>query len=551
MSEKGDIVDFATHQHDAGEKKDIQTKIVTGNEAFNEAMLKEPPQAWSRAQIIIYACSLVGFFCSTMNGYDGSLINNLLQNPWFKEEYGAESTGIWAGIISSMYQIGGVVALPFVGPAIDTWGRRVGMFIGALTIILGTIVQGVSKGENATGQFMGGRFLLGFGVSIAAAAGPMYVVEINHPAFRGTVGAMYNTLWFSGSIIAAGAARGALNVGGDFSWRLPTWLQCLFAGIICLFVFLLPESPRWLYVNNKQEAARSMLAKYHGNGNPQSPWVTLQMHEYEELLDMNGADKRWWDYRALFRNRSSIYRLSCNLCVSIFGQWAGNAVLSYFLGAVLDTCGYTHPIEQANITLINNCQQFAFAILGALLVDRVGRRPLLLFSFTACTVIWLAMTIASAEFAKSGGGIASDGSVLQGTNAAASKASLAFIFMFGSFYSIGITPLQALYPVEVLSFEMRAKGMAFSSLAVNAAGLLNQFAWPVSMRKIGWRTYIIFTIWDAVQVVIVYLLLPETKGRTLEELDEIFEAKNPVKMSTTKKSLAVTQHGDVVNVQDV
>jgi len=294
-----------------------------------------------------------------------------------------------------------------------------------------------------------------------------------------------------------------------------------------------------------------MLAKYHGNGNPQSPWVTLQMHEYEELLDMNGADKRWWDYRALFRNRSSVYRLSCNLCVSIFGQWAGNAVLSYFLGAVLDTCGYTDTIEQANITLINNCQQFAFAILGALLVDRVGRRPLLLFSFTACTVIWLAMTIASAEFAKSGGGIAPDGSAMQGTNTAASKASLAFIFMFGSFYSVGITPLQALYPVEVLSFEMRAKGMAFSSLAVNAAGLLNQFAWPVSMRNIGWHTYIIFTIWDAIQVVIVYLLLPETKGRTLEELDEFFEAKNPVKMSTTKKSLAVTQHGDVVNVQDV
>lgn len=548
-SEKQDIIDDVQHHDD--EKKDIRTTVVTGNEAFNEAMIKEPPQAWSKQQILIYACSTVGFFCSTMNGYDGSLINLLLQNEIFQEEYDVESTGAWAGIISSMYQIGGVIALPFVGPAIDTWGRRVGMFIGAMIIIVGTIIQGTASGDSSQAQFMGGRFLLGFGVSIAAAAGPMYVIEINHPAFRGVVGAMYNTLWFSGSILAAGAARGALNVGGNFSWLLPTWLQCLFSGIICVFVFLLPESPRWLYVNNKQDAARAMLTKYHGLGNPDSAWVTLQLHEYEELLDMDGADKRWWDYRALFRDRPSMYRLACNVTISIFGQWAGNAVLSYFLGAVLDTAGYTGQIEQANITLINNCQQFAFAIFGAMLVDRVGRRPLLLFSFSACTVVWLAMTVASAEFAKSGGGIDKDGEVMQGTNTDASKAALAFIILFGSVYSVGITPLQALYPVEVLSFEMRAKGMAFSSLAVNAAGLLNQFAWPVAMRNIGWKTYIVFTIWDAVQVFVVWIFIPETKGRTLEELDEIFHAPNPVKMSTAKRSLAVTAQGDVVNVENV
>lgn len=551
MAEKKEIMDVIMHQDDPPEKKDITTQVMAGNEAFNEAMIKEPPAAWSKPQLWIYAFSVVGFFCSTMNGYDGSLINLLLQNEFFQEKYDVQSTGAWAGIIASMYQIGGVVALPFVGPAIDTWGRRVGMFIGAFIIIIGTIIQGTSEGDTAQGQFMGGRFLLGFGVSIAAAAGPMYVVELNHPAFRGVVGAMYNTLWFSGSIIAAGASRGALNVGGDYSWRLPTWLQCLFAGIICIFAFLIPESPRWLYVNKRQEAATAILTKYHGHGNPESAWVTLQLHEYEELLNEDGADKRWWDYRALFRDRPSIYRLGCNVVISIFGQWAGNAVLSYFLGAVLDTAGYTDQIEQANITLINNCQQFAFAILGAMLVEKVGRRPLLLFSFSACTVVWLAMTVASAEFAKSGGGINPDGSVRQGTNTDASKASLAFIFIFGSCYSVGITPLQALYPVEVLSFEMRAKGMAFSSLAVNAAGLLNQFAWPISMRRIGWKTYIIFTVWDAVQVFVVWIFIPETKGRTLEELDEIFTARNPVKASTAKKALAVTSRGDVVNVENV
>lgn len=286
---------------------------------------------------------------------------------------------------------------------------------------------------------------------------------------------MYNTLWFSGAIIAAGSARGGLNTGGDYSWRLITWLQALFAGLILAFCMFLPESPRWLYVHNKKEAAKDVLTKYHGNGNADSPWVSLQMHEYDELLNMDGADKRWWDYRALFRNKASIYRLSCNLIMSIFGQWAGNAVLSYFLGSVLNTAGYTGAIEQANITLINNCQQFAFAILGAFLVDKVGRRPLLLFSFTACTVVWFGMTIASSQFAASQHGVDADGKPIY-HNDSASKACLAFVFIFGAVYSVGITPLQALYPVEVLSFEMRAKGMAFSTLAINASGMLNQYA---------------------------------------------------------------------------
>lgn len=180
------------------------------------------------------------------------------------------------------------------------------------------------------------------------------------------------------------------------------WLQLMFASIIIIFVVVLPESPRWLFVNNKMDKAKAMLTQYHGEGNPESEWVKLQLNEYHELLELDGADKRWWDYRALFKNKSSCYRVFCNCCIAIFGQWAGNAVLSYFLGAVLDGAGYSSTISQANITLINNCQQFFWAMVGATVVDKVGRRPLLLFSSIGCCLVWLAMTVASAEFANHG-----------------------------------------------------------------------------------------------------------------------------------------------------
>lgn len=98
----------------------------------------------------------------------------------------------------------------------------------------------------------------------------------------------------------------------------------MFSVIIFLAAFILPESPRWLFVNNKMEQSKKMLTKYHGEGNPDSEWVKLQLNEYEELLEMDGTDKRWWDYRGLFKNKSTCYRLFCNVSVTIFAQWAGN-----------------------------------------------------------------------------------------------------------------------------------------------------------------------------------------------------------------------------------
>ncbi|TVY16685.1 Lactose permease [Lachnellula arida] len=551
------INDWPPQGHDEkhSEKHDeVEIKIIKGNEAFNEAILKEPPRAFTFATTQLYLACFIGFFCATMNGYDGSLINNLLENHWFLDYYHGENAGIWAGLVTAMYQIGGVVSLPFVGPAADAYGRRFGMWLGCFLVILGTIIQGVATQANGTKQFMGGRFLLGFGVNIASAAGPMYVVEVSHPAYRGLVTAIFNCFWFTGAIIASGVARGGLNAGGNLSWRLVIWIQLMFSSFIFLLAYFLPESPRWLYVNNKKEQAKAMLTKFHGEGNPDSEWVTLQLNEYEELLEMDGADKRWWDYRALFKNRSTCYRLFCNVCITIFGQWAGNAVLSYFLGKVLDTVGIHSNIGQANITLINACQQFFFALVGANLVDRVGRRPLLLFSNIGCCVVWLAVTISTAIYTKSIPPLdpnADPTIKVYGTNKTAGAASLAFIFIFGAVYSVGFTPLQALYPVEVLSFEMRAKGMGFSGFAVAAAGMLNQFAWPVSLQKIGWHTYIIFTIWCGIQATVVYFFIPETKNRTLEELDEIFTSKNPVRKSIQRKRLGLDAYGDVVNIKEV
>ncbi|KKY16244.1 putative lactose permease [Phaeomoniella chlamydospora] len=529
------------HENKLGVQVD-HTIVVSGNEAFKQALIQEPPKPYAGISIYLYLCCILGFFCSTMNGYDGSLLNSLLESKTFLQKYHGENSGIWAGIVTNMYTIGGVVALPFIGPALDTWGRRWGMFIGCFAVVVGTIIMGASSYNYSVGQFMGGRFFAGWGVAVACAAGPIYVVEVSHPAYRSIVGGFYNTFWFTGSILSAGVTRGTENLGGNKSWTVSLWFQLFFPALVCLFCLFLPESPRWLYVSGQLDKAKAVLTKFHGYGNSDSVWVSMQLSEYEEYLELNGSDKRWWDYRALFKTRSSVNRLFCNCAIQAMGQEAGNGQYSIGLSAAFETAGFTDTNSQHNLTLGNACQQFFFAMVGASLVDKVGRRPLLIFSNLACSITWAAMCIAASVFASSGE-----------KNVAAGNTTLAFQFIFGAVFSIGFTPLQALYPVEVLNFEIRAKAMAFGNLIMNIVMIFNNYVWPVCLKAIGWHSYIIFCLWCSIQAIIIYFFIPETKQRTLEELDKIFSAprlRQAVKISLEKHEAGVTNTGEVMVIDE-
>jgi predicted MFS family arabinose efflux permease len=129
-------------------------------------------------------------------------------------------------------------------------------------------------------------------------------------------------------------------------------------------------------------------------------------------------------------------------------------------------------------------------------------------------------------------------------------ASIVFIFLIGACFSFGWTPLQAMYAVECLSYETRAKGMAMYSVFTNIALLVNQFGVGNAIDAIGWHTYIILAGWNTVQGVFIYFLAVETNNRTLEELSEIFDAPNPRKKSTEAQQVLISEtENQAVQVQ--
>lgn len=130
---------------------------------------------------------------------------------------------------------------------------------------------------------------------------------------------------------ASWSCYGLVNVKGNMSWRIPFIIQAIPACIVVIVAFLIPESPRWLYAKNREEEAKKILVKYHGDGKEDSAVVKLECEEikYSVETDAELRDGKWWDYAVLFRTRAARYRMWLIFLISTFSQFTGGAVISY------------------------------------------------------------------------------------------------------------------------------------------------------------------------------------------------------------------------------
>jgi len=431
------------------------------------------------------------------------------------------TAGSSTGLVFAMYNIGSVAAVFFTGPVNDYFGRRWGMFTGAVIVIVGTCVQAPST---TTQQFLGGRFVLGFGVSFACVSAPCYVAEMAHPRWRGTLTGLYNCTWYIGSIIASWVVYGCAFIDNLDAWRIPIWCQMITSGIVVVGVFWLPESPRWLMAQDRHEEAARVLATYHGEGRIDHPMVQLQMKEMINQISAEASDKKWYDYHELWNTHSARRRLICVLGMAVFGQISGNSLSSYYMVNMLKSAGITDEHKVLALNGINPALSFLGAILGARMTDVIGRRPLLLYTIAFASLCFAILTGTSK--------LATDDT----TQVAAANTTIAFIFIFGIVFSFGWTPLQSMYIAETLPTATRAKGTAVGNLASSAASAVLQYSSGPAFEKIGYYFYIVFVFWDLIEGVVIFFFFPETKDRTLEELEEVFSAPNPVKKSLEKRS---------------
>ncbi|KAM0258017.1 hypothetical protein ACHAQJ_004060 [Trichoderma viride] len=177
----------------------------------------------------------------------------------------------------------------------------------------------------------------------------------------------------------------------------------------------------------------------------------------------------------------------------------------------------------------------AAALCGLSVVHKFGRRKLLMFSSAGMTVSIAIITACTA---------------LQAGRPAVGGTGIAFLYIFLIVFAFAWTPMQSLYPVEVLAFNSRAKGMAYLAFMNNAVKVMNTYVPPIAIANSGWKYYLLYVFWDAFGIVVIYFFFVETRGWSLEEIEDLFLAKNPVKASLEKKNISVAHDGTITNAQD-
>ncbi|THH04380.1 hypothetical protein EW145_g5564 [Phellinidium pouzarii] len=464
----------------------------------------------NRRLVVLNSWIFLLLITSMANGYDGSMMNGLqLLSQW--ESAFDNPSGSKLGLLGAIQNIGSLAALPFTPYLCDGLGRKWTIFVGAFIVVAGTIIQTASQSVN---MFIGSRFMLGFGLGFCTAAAPMLVTEIAYPTQRAPISSVYNALWPGGAFVASWVTFGAFHISSSWAWRLPSACQAVPSVLQFFLMPWAPESPRWLISKNRDAQALQTLAYYHANGNTEDPLVQF---EYEEIKAAIDAEKlqRQTGWLQLVRTPGNRRRLRIIIAIAFFSQWSGNGLISYYLNQIFKTIGITNTVEQLLINGFLNLWSLILAVLGGLFCDKIGRRPIFIYSTAGMLVCFILLTVCSSQYAIHG-------------NKSSGDAVVAFIFLFSSAYAFAYSPLIVSYTMEILPFALRAKGYTIFAFSVSASLVFNQYINPIAFAALAWKYYIVYCAWIAFELGFVYFFLVETKNRTLEETSVIFDGNDNV-----------------------
>ncbi|PGH10752.1 hypothetical protein AJ80_07402 [Polytolypa hystricis UAMH7299] len=457
-----------------------------------------------------------GILCvaSATTGYDGMLLNaSQIIDKW--QEFFDYPKDSKLGLMSALFMIGSISSFPLVPILADRFGRKIPIAVGCALMIVGGSLGTFCNGY---GMYIGGRVLLGFGNSLAQMSSPVLLTEICHPQHRARITTIYNCLWNLGALIVSWLALATVRIPNDWAWRTLTLLQIIPSAFQLLFIYWVPESPRWLVAKGRYDDALHILAKYHANGDANNPTVQFEFHEIKETLRLEVEFNKNSSYLDFFRTKGNRYRLLLIASLAIISQYSGNALFSNYMNLMYEGMGITDQNIKIPLSGGQMLLNLLVSLSSAFLVDRVGRRPLFLVATTGMLFMFIALTITGAMYER------------DLSNAPVGYLQVIFIWLYGVFYSLAWSGLLVAYTLEILPYKLRAKGLMIMNFIVQGALVLGNQTNPIAWERLPnhWMLSMIYAIWIFFELIFVYFFYVETRGPTLEELAKIFDGDEGV-----------------------
>ncbi|CAE6467093.1 unnamed protein product [Rhizoctonia solani] len=476
-------------------------------------------------------------------GYDQGVMSGIITGPQF-QAYFKQPNSYQIGTMVAILEVGAFITSIASGRVADMIGRRKTLFTGACIFVIGGAIQTFTTGFKI---MVLGRIVSGFGVGLLSTIVPIYQSEISpaehseiSPAehrgklacieFTGNIFGYASSVWIDyfssflegdwswrlplfmqcviGSILAAGSLllpESPRWLEGDWSWRLPLFMQCVIGSILAAGSLLLPESPRWLIDNDFLDEGRSVISDLHG--------VDLDdlkvTAEFEEIKDMVQKDRLIGDRSYLAMWRRYRQRVLIAMSSQAFAQLNGINVISYYAPMVFEQAGWIGR-EAILMTGINGIIYVFSTVPTWYLVDVWGRRAILM---SGAAVMAIALT--------------ATGWFMYIDQIYTPNAVVVCVIVFNAAFGFSWGPIPWLYPPEIMPLAFRAKGVSMSTATNWLFNWIVGQVTPTLQEVIKWRLYPMHAFFCCCSFILVYFLYPETMGIPLEEMDVVFGEEPP------------------------
>jgi MFS transporter, SP family, sugar:H+ symporter len=454
---------------------------------------------------LISAIVAVATIGGLLFGYDSGAVNGTQSG--LTEAFDLSSAGL--GFTVGSLLIGCAVGAFFAGRLADAIGRRSVMIMAAVLFVVGAIVQGVTDSHSL---FVAARFAGGMAVGAASVLSPLYISEVAPANIRGRLTTVQQVMIITGLTAAflvnyflaqsAGSSLG--DVGGIPAWRWMYLAQAVPAVVFLVALFFIPESPRYLVSRGRVADARKVLERLFGTSEAER-----KVGEIEASFSV--------DHRPSFRDVAApgtVFRpiVWAGIMLATFQQFVGINIIFYYGETLWKLAGISEEVALER-NIISGLISIAAVLAALAVIDKVGRKPLLLIGSTG-----MAVTLGAMAWAFSGAEQDAAGNLMLGE--AAGYTALIAANLYVIFFNFSWGPVMWVMLGEMFPNQMRGSALAVAGLAQWSANYLVVQSFPAMADGIGLAaTYGLYTVAAVVSIFLVRSFIRETKGKELEEME--------------------------------
>ncbi|KAL4898681.1 general substrate transporter [Aspergillus ambiguus] len=411
-------------------------------------------------------------------------------------------------------------------------GRRHLLSISACFLVIGGTIQTAAQPPSMSWIY-GGRVIAGFGIGMVSTIVPNYVAECSPKQYRGLLMGFFEMFLVTGGVLAYWTTYGTSEHLSETSrqWRIPLSLQIIVSFLVFVGSLFIVESPRWLSKKGRWEQAASSLCYLRG-ANSQDEEVVAELADIKAQLVRERTATEGREITELLQ-KGNLFRLICGVGIALLSIWTGHNGILYYGPTVFRQIGYTSQnaalLASGVFTIIKFVCTVLFLVAG---VQVMKRTHLLIIGGLLMGVLLYAL-----------GAILKLHPPAPGTaGSVPAQGMMACIYLYVAAYSFSWGPLSWIYIAEIFPIRIRDYGMAISVMVIWLMNFIVSKITPIAVLNIGWRTWMMFGTFNVAGCLFA-LVIPETKGVALEDMDVLFGVVNRTEGAEGKETDEEAQTG--------